>query len=205
VLFKTKLIVFLLIFGVGFTNAATIKANDMRGLRQWNEEPVILLDFSAIKAGTEDRTIAHFDINLLVDVLNTQVIELQLGLLNLDPGFSIGTIDIYVFIGDGIVSIDEWNTGNLYYSFSGIDDELTVISVDISEIFFEAISNGNTYLSFNFRTTNSDRYFLNSTIGGVTTSFGPFITFPPIEEHPTEVNNTGTPRTRPNPPTQLQE
>ncbi len=177
------LIALLMVLGTAAASAATIKASDMRGLRQLDDGIVIPLDFSAIKSATKDRTVVHFDIgSLWGDVSGS---TLSIGILNLDPDLPAGTLDVYVFSGDGTVSVDEWNKGSLFHSFSSIEGELTTLTVDISALLLKAVSSGDNYLSFNLSTLDSDRYFLNSTIDDVTTTFGPGITFPTREEGPT--------------------
>ena len=180
------LVALLMILGTGAASAANIKASDMRGLRQLDDGFVIPLDFSAIKSATQDRTVVHFDISSLWGDVSGST--LNIGIINLDPDLPAGTLDVYVFAGDGAVSIDEWNIGSLFHSFSGIDGELIMLTVDISALLLKAISSGDKYLSFNLSTLDSDRYFLNSTIDDVTTTFGPGITFPTREEGPTFIN-----------------
>ena len=179
----SKLAALLMVLATAAASAANVKASDMRGLRQLDDGLVIPLDFSAIKSGTEDRTVVHFDIgSLWGDVSGS---TLGIGILNLDPDFPAGTLDVYVFSGDGTVSVDEWNKGSLFHSFSGIEGDLSTLTVDISELLLKAITSGDSYLSFSLSTLDSDRYFLNSTIDNRTTIFGPSITFPSSHEGPT--------------------
>lgn len=142
---------------------------DMRGIRETSINP-ILLNFSAIKetSGFEliDRTVAHFDISSLMGDVSGST--LNIGILNLDPNAPTGILDVYVFAGDGTVSRDELTMGSLFHSFSGLSGVFQTLTVDISALLSEANLNGDSFLSFNLRATDSDRYFLQSTIVGVT-------------------------------------
>jgi hypothetical protein len=142
---------------------------DMRGIREVSNN-VILLGFSAIKetSGFElkDRTVAHFNINPLIGDVSGST--LNIGVLNLDPEPPPGTIDVYLFAGDGTVSTDELTTGGLFHSLSGLSGAVQTLTVDISALVTQANLNGDRFLSFNLRASDSDRYSLQSTIGGVT-------------------------------------
>jgi hypothetical protein len=147
--------------------ALTITPVEMRGLRDVGGGP-FLLDFSAVKpqlpSGLIDRTVAHFDISGVTTVSNA---TLNLGISHLDPDPPDGSLDVYVFSGDGLVSTDEWAAGTLAHTFSGISGQLSTLTVDITALFVAAVGNGDAYLSFNLGTVDSDRYWLSHTIGGV--------------------------------------
>jgi hypothetical protein len=146
---------------------------DMRGIRE-NSYNAILLDFSAIKESTnfelKDRTVAHFDISSLWGDVSGST--LNLGILNLDPEPPPGKLEIYAFTGDGTVSTDELASGTLFRSLSGLSGNVQTVTIDISALLVSAIRNGDNYLSFNLRASDSDRYFLQSTIVGVTKNSG---------------------------------
>ena len=150
--------------------AGTISPFEMRGLRDFSGSgsSAFVLNFSAVKSGTEDRTIAHFDVTSVSG--NVTGSTLTIGIKNIDPGAPAGTLDVYVFAGDGIVSPDEWNTGILFQSFSDIAGGASDLTTNISSLLLSSISNEEPYLSFGFRTTTTDRYWLNSTVDGITTS-----------------------------------
>jgi len=146
-------------------NAATITPADMTGLRSFDAGVnVLLLTFDAVKTGTEDRTIAHFDISTLSGATLSAVLEIPIN--NIDPGLPAGTFDVYSFTGDGIVSIDEWNAGVLEQAFTGIEGGNQTLSLDITTLLLNSISNNDTYLSFNFRGgVGTDRYWLSDING----------------------------------------
>jgi len=142
-------------------NAATITPVDMTGLRSFDGGAnVLLLDFDAVKTGTEDRTIAHYDISVLTGTTLSAILEIPIN--NIDPGLPDGTFDVYAFTGDGVVSIDEWNAGVLEHAFTGVEGGNQTLSFDITTLLLNSISNGDTYLSFNFRGgVGTDRYWLS--------------------------------------------
>ena len=145
-------------------SALTIDPHEMRGLRTGP----LLLDFSAVKFPTEDRTLIHFSLDGYSG--DTTGATLNLGINNIDQGSPAGTIDVYSFAGDGVTSPDEWGAGTLYHTFTGIGGGYDTLSVDIAVLLSSALLAGDDYLSFNLRTVDSDRYWLNSTIDGVTSS-----------------------------------
>ncbi|QJF51525.1 hypothetical protein [Roseobacter ponti] len=144
--------------------AAEIDPTDMRGLRDLGAGP-FLLDFSAVKGGTEDRTIAHFDITGVGAFASAR---LSLSLLNLDS-FD-GTLDILSFAGDGLVSADEWDAGSYQGTITGIGGSLTTQTFDITSLLQTAVADGQPWLSLNLlNAPASGRFFLGHTIDG---SFG---------------------------------
>ena len=99
--------------------AVSLSPADMTGLRSFNNgATVLLLTFDAVKSGTEDRTIAHFDISGLSGVVPLTMLNIPIR--NIDPGLPEGTFEVYSFAGDGVVSTDEWNSGTLFHTFTGI-------------------------------------------------------------------------------------
>ncbi len=146
--------------------ATTLDPTDMRGIRESAGcAPLCLLDFSAVKGGTEDRTIAHFDISGLGSPVTGATLELSMQ--NQDGATFPSTLDIYSFAGDGTVSTDEFNSGSLFTTLTGILGSPTQPSVDITSVLNTAIGNGDTYLSFNLRNEPGEgRFFLGHVIGG---------------------------------------
>ncbi len=145
-------------------NAASLSATDIMGLRgpPFVTTGVILLTFQSVKA-TEDRVIAHYDISgfSVAPVAASLFIPVR----NFDPSGADGTFDVYSFTGDGIVSTDEWNSGVLFQSFSGLGQP-GALTVDITSLMASAIGVGDSFLSFNFRVGSGlDRWFLGSPVG----------------------------------------
>jgi hypothetical protein len=175
-----KQIVLLMLIVAGSTILAVMYFGDrrvdpveMRGIREDSYIP-ILLNFSAIKETSrfelKDRTVAHFDITPLTGDFSDST--LNIGILNLDPEPPPGILDVYVFSGDGTVSTDELNIGSLFHSFSGLSGVVQTLTVDISELLTTANLNGDSFISFNLRALNTDRYSLQSTIDGATQTSG---------------------------------
>lgn len=173
--FRNLLIGCVLLTSVSSVSAVVISPDEMLGLRN-----SVVLTFSAVKYQTEDRTIAHFDISGLTSGITGAT--LNIGISNIDPAGDDGTFDVYSFSGDGVVSTDEWAVGSLYHSFSSLGSSFQTLTVGIDSILNTAIDNGDSFLSFNFRTADTDRYWLNSVTGGTTQSIsgeGPtFINIP---------------------------
>lgn len=139
-----------------------VRPESMTGLRQWSDEPVIMLEFGSVMTETEDRTVAHF--NLAGLPASVPYTELHIPLHNLDEGGLAGTFDVYVFEGDGNVSINEWNAGTLHRSFNSVENPGALI-LDITQVLQSAIDSDAPYLSFRFTGgTGSDRYNLGDTL-----------------------------------------
>lgn len=96
--------------------------------------------------------------------------QFNVGIRNIDPGAPGGTLALYSFAGDGNVSNDEWNVGSLFHTFTGINGGNSTQSINIGSLLSSSIAAGDNYLSFNLRTTDSDRYWLNKTVSGTTSS-----------------------------------
>jgi len=144
--------------------AATITPTDMTGLRSFDGgEIIFLLDFDAVKLGTEDRTVAHFDISGLTGFLPNATLNIPID--NFDPGIPDGVFEIYSFAGDGVVSTDEWDAGTPFHAFTTVPGGNQTLSVDISVLLKTAVDNGDQYLSFSFRGGNTDRYWLSDIAG----------------------------------------
>ncbi len=169
---KTKILISLAfgIFAISIAcNASatilSLTPEDMTGLRSFNHgASVSLLGFDAVKSGTEDRTIGHYDMNGLLDTFLSATLDIPI--FNLDPGGTPGTFEVYSFNGDGVVSRDEWSFGTLIHTFKGIDDPQLILSLDVTSNVLNAITGEFNFLSFNFRAgTGSDRYWLSDNCG----------------------------------------
>lgn len=144
--------------------AVPLDPTDMRGLRSFGGTP-LLLDFSAVKGGTEDRTVAHFDISGFSGPVVSAI--LNLSMQNQDSDLP-SVLDIYSFAGDGTVSIDEFDSGTFHASLTGLVGSVVNPVLDITALFNLAIANGDSYLSFNLRNEEDEgRFFLSDVIDGV--------------------------------------
>lgn len=141
-------------------DAATLTATDITGLRKFPGQPPLLLDFQAVKL-TEDRTVAHFDVRSLRSAPSQA--SLFIPILNIDAGGADGTFEVYKFAGDGVVSVDEWDSGSLVRSYARLDQPGT-LRLDVTEVLAAALSAGDDFVSFNYRVgAGSDRWWLGST------------------------------------------
>lgn len=141
---------------------STLTPTQMTGLRSFDMGAnVLILYFDAVKSGTEDRTIAHFDISPLSGTTPIDAI-LNIPIENIDPEPPGGTFEVYSFGGDGIVSTDEWNSGTMFHTFTGVAGNFQTLSVNVTSLLQEALDNNEAFLSFNFRGgSGTDRYWLS--------------------------------------------
>jgi hypothetical protein len=174
---KSFLILFASLVVVGSIGSACVAAggvadivlgaNQITGLRSFGSTTAgaFLLDFQAVKAGTEDRVVAHFNLNSVTSDLNSA--ELRIPLAIWDPGPPLGTFGVYSFYGDGVVSPDEWAAGTLLQQFTNIDGNSSItLRVDVTSAIKSGLTQGKPYLSFNFRGGPAfDRYFMGSIVG----------------------------------------
>lgn len=132
---------------------------EMRGLRNGR-----LLDFSAVKNGTTDRTIVHYNISSIGEPIDQASLTIPLG--DIDPNPPYGTFEVFAFNGDGVVSGDEWNSGTLFHTFTGIGGWYPVLQCDVTNLLKDAVNRNVPFLSFNFRAgTGTDRYWLGDIQG----------------------------------------
>jgi hypothetical protein len=140
-----------------------IPAADARGIRIIGTQGPLLLTFLAIKRTStplDDRTVAEFP---LASVPAGASCSLVLGLSDLDPGPPPGTIDVYWYVGDGVVTEQEFFAGSLTTSFQY--DGVGVVSVDVSAAVAQAIAQNANFVGFRLSTVTADRYFLGSIVG----------------------------------------
>lgn len=173
ILLSSLVVVGIVLLAIVFFVDRRIDPVSMQGVRETSNNR-ILLNFSAIKESSnfdlKDRTIMHFDIGPLLGDFSGST--LNIGVLNLDAGPPPGVLNVFTFAGDGTVSTDQFAVGSLYHSFSNITGATQTLSVDISELLKAAHRNGDSFVSFNLRAPDTDRYSLQSTIDGATQASG---------------------------------
>lgn len=132
---------------------------DARGIRLIPplEEP-ILLDFLAVKGGTEDRTVLEYDVGQL-DLEQIDSVKLIIEAGNIDEGGEPGFIDVFTFNGDGIVSQNDFFAGSFFTTFEA-SNYLNIVSVDVTDLVTNTIAMGNPFLGFRLSTTTTDRYWI---------------------------------------------
>ena len=99
------------------------------------------------------------------------------------------------------MSVNEWDAETLYHTFTGLTSLEETLSVNIADILTEAVNNGDSYLSFNFRQGEGtgDRFWLAFNEGPeptITTTVTPnhlscllfsqkhYLQIPPHDGHP---------------------
>ncbi|MBP7002120.1 hypothetical protein [Amaricoccus sp.] len=139
----------LLVLYAPTAEAATIHASSITGLRDISNE-ILVLGFQAAKKfpDMEDRTIAHFDVTTLTAA--PRFAKLVIPLSNSDPNGEDGALKVYSFAGDGVVSVDEWNSGSLVRKFSHLGQPGR-LEVDVTQLVAAALASGDQYLSFAYR------------------------------------------------------
>ncbi len=143
--------------------AQDIAAADARGIRTISGQGPLLLTFLAVKRTStplDDRTVAEFP---LAPVAGPHTYALVLGMEDLDPGAPAGTVDVYWYVGDGVVTAEEFNAGTLTTSFPC--DGNGVFSVDVTAAVGQALALHAPFVGFRLSTVTADRYFLGSIAG----------------------------------------
>jgi hypothetical protein len=143
--------------------AQDIAPADARGIRIIQGQGPLLLTFLAVKKTStplDDRTVAEFP---LASVSGQHSFALALGIEDLDPGAPAGTIDVYWYVGDGVVTAQEFFAGALTTSFDC--DGNGVFTVDVTDAVNQALAQQAAFVGFRLSTITADRYFLGSIAG----------------------------------------
>jgi len=120
---------------------------------------------SILRTVPETVTVAHFAMAQVPATIASAQLTIPLHCLQPDP--PDGVVQIYLFAGDGLVSVDEWDAGELIGS-QGVDPgEYPVVTLDVTARLQEYQTAANDYFSVRIRTAvGSDDYDLG-TDGGV--------------------------------------
>ncbi|MCA9215031.1 MAG: hypothetical protein KDB27_18305 [Planctomycetales bacterium] len=141
-----------LLAGMELEAGEIVFAADGRGLRRFNDSPALVLSFMAVKQGTEDRTILHFE--MPQPQSDVDKVWLTLPIRNID--FEDARLGIYEFAGDGEVSSDEWDIGTLLVEETAPPGG-SLVTVDVTNSFRDHLLNSDQFASFNLRALNSSR------------------------------------------------
>jgi hypothetical protein len=143
----------------GPKTGGAIPAIDARGIRDLGSGP-FLLDFLAIKAGTEDRVVLEYDI----DKLGRRVdrIVLKVPVYNLDKDGEAGIIDVFTFVGDGEVTAGEFYAGEPLGQVAAGENRF--VRVDVTPAVNAALTEGRRFIGFRLSTETADRYFLGGIV-----------------------------------------
>jgi len=141
----------------------TVAASDAAGIRDSGDDgtPDAVLTFMAVKDITEDRTVLHFPLAGVPSAVLSATLVVPLD--NFDVGVPLGEISVFVFAGDGVVSLDEYGAGSLFAVFQA--DPSGTYLVDVSAALAAALLAGDTYLSFRLSTVDLDRWLFGSIVG----------------------------------------
>jgi hypothetical protein len=143
----------------------SINPTDVRGILGNMWDP-FLLNFLAIAMfedrTVEDRTVLEFDVSGLGGTL--PLVTLDVSYVNSDPSPPDGIIDVFTFIGDGVVTADEFYAGGPtpFTSFVGGG---VFASVDVTSSVQAAVDAGDRFIGFRLSTETGDRYLLGSIVG----------------------------------------
>lgn len=155
--------VFALLLSIGILPAkavqVTIEPTDVRGVRYINMR-LILLSFLAIKPITEDRTVLEFDVSGISGMLQLATVDLWYNDQDLEP--SDGIIDVFTFIGDGVVTPDEFYAGgpDPFTSVTAIGE---FASIDVTSAVQDARRSRAQFAGFRLSTENGF-FFLGSIV-----------------------------------------
>jgi hypothetical protein len=149
---------------VEYSYAIEINATDARGIRRDlpGGDP-FLLDFLAVKRDTEDRTVLEFDVTGLAPTPPTTFLILPI--LDIDPGDPIGTLDVFTFVGNGVITPSDFFAGNFFTTIDINENpptDRTTSLIDVTVAVENTLAVGGKFLGFRLSTTSSDRFDLGS-------------------------------------------
>jgi len=162
------LVVLLLTTSVIRATVITINPTDARGIRDFhNGDGPFLLNSLLIKKGTEDRSVLEFDVSGLSESIPLVTLDLSFG--NLDyPEPPDGIIDVFTYIGDGIITADEFYVGGStpFTSFVGENGpEYGFVSIDVTSVIQDILAADEQFIGFRLSTETSDRFDIGQAIG----------------------------------------
>ncbi len=131
-----------------------LPAIDIKGIRDLADGP-FLLDFLAIKGGTEDRVVLEFETGAPAQRLSRVVLKIHVN--NLDEGGETGVIDIYAFTGDGKANAEDFDAGQRIAQVEAPANG--AVRVDVTEVFLAAMEAGEKFIGLRLSTATGDRYF----------------------------------------------
>jgi hypothetical protein len=130
-------------------------AADVKGIRDIGDGP-FLLDFLAIKAGTEDRVVLEFDLRKRGHQFKRMLLKIPVD--NIDEGGDAGVIDVYTFVGDGVVGVTDFDAGTRIARVTAGKDRN--LRVNVTSAVKAAMEAGDRFIGFRLSTKGADRYFL---------------------------------------------
>ncbi|WP_147262829.1 hypothetical protein [Roseiarcus fermentans] len=147
---------------------AELDAADAAGIRKFEGGHPFLLGFLGVMGAIgnlEDRTVLEFDVGALPPAAR-RPIELILPVSNIDqPGGPPGWINVFTFIGGGVVHSSDFFAGDPFATISSGDGAVETLNLDVTTAVQDTIANGGRFLAFRLSTTSEDRYFLGREFG----------------------------------------
>ncbi len=136
----------------------TVNPTDAKGIRDDGDGP-FLLNFLAVKKGTEDRSVLEFDVSGLSQTI--PLVTLDIWFINIDPDPPVGVIDIFTYVGDGTVTADEFYAGGSTPFTSVVAEngpEYGYVSIDVTSAVVAILTAAEQYIGFRLSTETYDRY-----------------------------------------------
>jgi hypothetical protein len=145
---------------IGPRTSNAIPLTDASGIRDLGDGP-FLLEFLAIKAGTEDRVVLEFDISERGRHFNKVILKFKVE--NLDEEGERGLIDVYAFSGDGVIEANDFYAGERVTRVS--PTKRGKVRADVTGAVNAALAAGEQLIGFRLSTEDGDRYFLGQIAG----------------------------------------
>ena len=161
-----KLIVLLAIAALGGSTAkatmvVTIYPEEARGICGFHngEGPITLFNSLSILKGTENRRVSVLEYDVSGLSGKQQPVMLNLWLDNIDEGSPEGIIDVFTFVGDGVVTADDFYAGGLtpFISFIG-EDYFCRVTIDVTSVIQDILAANEEFIGFKLSTETMDRF-----------------------------------------------
>lgn len=142
--------------------ALTLPLADGTSIRSNPSSPLLVLGFLSITSGNpdppEDRAALEFDVSGLAGTLVSATLNGDWD--NIDTAPPDGLIDVYTYVGDGVITTADFSAGAFFKSVvhNGTEPPATFLSIDVTAAVQNALDGGQTYLGFSLRAGSNDRY-----------------------------------------------
>lgn len=130
---------------------------------------VQVLDVERASMPFEDRGIIEFDVSTLSSPITSASLDLSVFGSNEPYPFEV---DVFIYSGDGILSIDDFNSGTPFYTFEYSGE--STVQLDVTSQIKSIVASGGRYAGFNFQFAEPSTIPMN----------GPFVAFNSIEVPP---------------------
>jgi len=130
---------------------------------------VQVLDVERDSLPFEDRGILEFDVSTLSGPITSATLDLSVFSSNGPYPFKV---DVFTYTGDGILSLNDFNSGTLFHTFEYSGDE--TVQLDVTPFIKSIVSSGDQYAGFNLQFAEPSTIPMN----------GPFVAFNSLEFPP---------------------